>query len=109
MSSKLLLVNNASELTTLKDVNDRVVVMFSASWCGPCKMIKPRIEEMSADSEIKFVYVDLESFQDEEHKYKRFVTSMPTFFFYYKGLIINQVIGANKNKIEEAVNSLSTR
>ena len=34
------------------------VLYFTATWCGPCKMIKPRIQEAANQIPIKFVDVD---------------------------------------------------
>ena len=42
-----------------------VVVDFSAAWCGPCKRMKPNIEQFSESAEdVKVVYADVDGLQD---------------------------------------------
>jgi len=66
-----------------KEENKVVLVNYTASWCGPCKMIAPTFEKMAdaADSSrIEFYKVDVDDASEIAHKAK--VTSMPTFRAY---------------------------
>ncbi len=58
MSDAVTLVTTQSEFEAVLEVNDRVCVDFYAEWCGPCKNIAPKIEEMSKEYvKIKFIKV----------------------------------------------------
>ena len=52
--------------TQLKEAGDKLVVIdFFATWCGPCKMISPVLEEMEAQmSNVKFLKVDVDEAED---------------------------------------------
>jgi len=38
--------------------NKKVVVQFSATWCGNCRIMKPKFKKLSTEYEFPFVYVD---------------------------------------------------
>ncbi|HEU4497066.1 MAG TPA: thioredoxin family protein, partial [Flavobacterium sp.] len=39
--------------------NEKVVVQYSASWCGNCRIMKPKFKKLAAENEgIAFVFVD---------------------------------------------------
>lgn len=61
-----------------------VVVDFYATWCGPCKMIAPQIEEMEANlPEVVFCKVDVDEAEDVAHEHG--INAMPTFIFFKDG------------------------
>jgi len=80
-----------------------VVVDFYATWCGPCKMIAPQIEEMSTSmTDVVFLKVDVDEAEDVAGNYN--VTAMPTFMFFKKGEKVDELMGANADKLRELVN-----
>ncbi len=77
-----------------------VLVDFFATWCGPCRMIAPAIEEIAAAFDGRAVVgkVDVD---EEPALAKRFgVMSIPTLIVLVKGKVVEQAIGArSKNDI----------
>lgn len=70
-----------------------VLVDFFATWCGPCKMIGPILEEIAEEREdIKVVKIDVD--QEPELAAKYGVVSIPTLFVIENGEIKNQAMGA---------------
>ena len=53
-----------------------MILYFSAAWCGPCKMFKPIVQQVSSELEVGIVYVDVDQQRDMAMKYN--VTSVPT-------------------------------
>ncbi|KAL1776897.1 thioredoxin [Sigmodon hispidus] len=79
-----------------------VVVDFSATWCGPCKMIKPFYHSLSEKySNVVFLEVDVDDCQDVAAECE--VKCMPTFQFYKKGQKVGEFSGANKEKLEASI------
>lgn len=76
-----------------------VVVDFWATWCGPCKMIAPIVEELDEEmSNVKFVKVDVDKNPQIANQYK--IVSIPTLKIFKDGKLINTLIGF---KIKDAL------
>uniref|UniRef100_H0W1R6 Thioredoxin n=1 Tax=Cavia porcellus TaxID=10141 RepID=H0W1R6_CAVPO len=88
----------------LNDAGDKLVVVdFSATWCGPCKMIKPFFHSLSEKySKVVFLEVDVDDCQDVAAECE--VKCMPTFQFFKKGKKVSEFSGANKEKLEATIN-----
>ena len=79
----------------IKD-NKIVVVQFAATWCGNCRIMKPKFKKLARENEtMLFVYVDAEKFP-ESRKLAN-VDNLPTFAIYKDGKFVNQV---QTNKFE---------
>lgn len=81
-----------------------VLVDFWASWCGPCKMVSPLIDELSEEhSEYKFCKVNVD---DESALATKFnVMSIPNLVVFKNGEMTNQSAGARpKEEILELFN-----
>merc|ERR1711868_51754 len=83
-----------------------VCVDFFATWCGPCRMIAPYLEELSKELEgkCKFVKVDLDELEDLAAQQE--VKAMPTFSFFKGGKKLESFAGANKERIRSTIDKL---
>jgi len=79
-----------------------VVVDFYATWCGPCKMIAPHLEEMSKTmDDVVFLKVDVDECEKVAEDYN--IQAMPTFVFIKNGEKVTDLCGANIDKLKEIV------
>lgn len=70
-----------------------VLVDFWASWCGPCRMVGPLIEQLSEeDDTVKFVKVDVDENPELAREYK--VVSIPMLVLFENGDVVKKQIGA---------------
>jgi len=53
-----------------------MVLYFTATWCGPCKMFKPTVQAVSAEVGVGINYVDVDQQPDMAQKYN--ISSVPT-------------------------------
>lgn len=113
----IYLIINQNKMEHLNDSNfenfikshKNVVVDFFASWCRPCKMLAPVIEELAdeyKDKEIKIVKVDVDEARQIAQKFD--IMSIPTMVFIQNEKIKDTVVGlltkdAIKNKIQELI------
>lgn len=71
-----------------------VLVDFWATWCGPCKMLAPILDELSNEREdIKIVKVDVDANQELAMKYG--IRSIPTMYVFNAGAIEATKMGAS--------------
>ena len=79
------------------------VYYFTADWCGPCKKVRPIVDELSRDqSEVKFQIIDVDSEGEFARSFE--VKSIPTFILIEDGKQINRITGAQtKNDLEKFI------
>ena len=70
-----------------------VLVDFFATWCGPCRMVAPVLDEIAAErDDIKVVKIDVDQEPDLASQFK--VYSIPTLMVFKNGEVTNQSLGA---------------
>ena len=71
-----------------------VLVDFYATWCGPCRMVAPVIDEIAAEKagEVSVYKVDIDQSPDLAFKYQ--VSSVPTLIVFENGQVKNERLGA---------------
>lgn len=88
--------------------NETVVVQYSATWCGNCRIMKPKFKKLASEnSAVSFLIVDAEKYP-ESRKLAN-VDNLPTFATFKKGDFINQVqtnkFDVLKNLVDEITNN----
>jgi len=70
----------------------KVVVDFFATWCGPCKMLSPVMDNIANDlQDVKFFKVDVDKNEDIAREYG--IMSIPTIIVFKNGEIVNTLVG----------------
>lgn len=70
--------------------NKKVMVQYAASWCGNCRIMKPKFKKLAAENEdVAFLIVDAEKFP-ESRKFAK-VDNLPTFAAFENGVLVDQV------------------
>ena len=82
----------------------KVLVDYFATWCMPCKMLSPILEEVAeADKEVTIVKVDIDEFEQEA--VMAGIRSVPTLVYYKDGKETKRVSGVHsKEEILEIIN-----
>lgn len=70
-----------------------VLVDFFASWCGPCKMMSPIIEEIQREMEGKIKVYKIDTDKEQNLAIEYGIMSIPTFIVFKDGKISAKVIG----------------
>ena len=87
--------------------NEVVVVDFWATWCGPCQMVGPIIEELAADYEGRAAIGKCDVDANSELPAQFGVGNIPTILFFKKGELVNKLVGAQpKAKFVEVLDSI---
>ena len=86
-------VTSANFENEVLNSDKRVLVDFYADWCGPCKILSPRVAEIANENkDIKVVKINVDQNEDLARKYN--ISSMPTLLVIEKGKELNRAVGA---------------
>ena len=101
-----LKVSDASFATDVINSKTPVVVDFWAEWCGPCKMIAPALEELSAELNGKVTIAKINIDENPHVPTKYGVRGIPTMMIFQGGQVAATKVGAlPKSKIKEWIES----
>jgi thioredoxin 1 len=74
------------------------IVDFNATWCGPCKLLKPVFDKAAEDfaGKASFASIDVDQNPAVSEQYK--VQSIPLLLFFKNGKVVHQIIGLTSKK-----------
>ena len=78
-----------------------VLIDFTATWCGPCKMLAPVIEELAGEYQgrVKVGKLDIDDNQATAQKFQ--IRGVPTVLLFHNGKVVDQMVGvAPKSKFQ---------
>ena len=89
-----------------RQLNHKSVLYFTATWCPPCKAIKPLYEEMATKyKDVAFGKVDVDDNSDAALEFE--ISAVPTFVFFDGEEVIERFSGADSNQLLSLVEKLS--
>ena len=95
VNGKILEITDQNFSTEVHDQSGLAMVDFWATWCGPCRMVAPIVEQLAEDYAEQGLRVGkLNVDQNPETASKFEVRSIPTILFFKDGELIDKVIGA---------------
>jgi thioredoxin 1 len=84
-----------------------VMVDFWASWCGPCQVVAPVVEELATEYSGKVKIMKLNTDENPEIAGKYRIMGIPTLMFFKGGKIADQIVGAaSKSQLKTKIDSL---
>ena len=90
---KVLHINKDNFHKEVLDSDKPVLLDFFASWCGPCRMVGPILDEIAEEREdIKVCKVNIDEQPELAHRYR--IMTIPTLMVLKDGNIVDQSIGA---------------
>ncbi len=79
-----------------------VLVDFTAAWCGPCRMIGPAVDQLTAEFEGKAKVVKLDVDTNPLTTAQYGIRSLPTLLIFKHGIVVDKIVGAvAKHVIQE--------
>ena len=104
------MAHNITDATFEAETSEGLVLVdFWATWCGPCLMQAPILEQLWQEideDELKIVKIDVDENPDTAQKFG--IMSIPTLLFKKDGEVVKQVAGVHtKEQIKEIITELS--
>ncbi|NOU69911.1 thioredoxin [Paenibacillus sp. LMG 31458] len=97
-------VKQISDATFNNEIEAGIVLVdFWAPWCGPCKIIAPILDELSAEigDAAKIVKINVDDNPESASKYN--VMSIPTLLVFKDGQLVDQLVGVQSKEKLKAV------
>lgn len=86
--------------------NDLVIVQYGATWCGNCRIMKPKMKRLSRDfDDIKFLYVDAEKLPGSRKLAE--VNNLPTFAAFKGGKLVNQTQTSKEENLKALIDEIA--
>lgn len=99
-NSKIQHINSITEIEQFLHSKKITIIDFFADWCGPCKILGPRFENVANDpkhNNINFIKVDIDNAKELAAKYE--IQSIPTLIYFDKtGKLFKQTAGLVSEK-----------
>ena len=92
--SKPIVLTDDNFSSEVLNASQPVLVDFWATWCGPCRMIAPIVQELSSEYEgrAKVGKLDVDAAQKTAAEFG--IRSIPTLLIFKEGKVADQIIGA---------------
>ncbi len=85
--------------------NETVIVQYMATWCGNCRIMKPKFKKLASENEnVSFILVDAEKYP--ESRKMATVDNLPTFATFKNGSFVNQTQTNRFENLKDLVNEV---
>ena len=93
-NDKIVTITDQNFETEVLQSETPVLVDFWASWCGPCRMVAPLLDELADENDGKVRIAKLNVDENQQVAYKFQVSSIPTFILFKNGQMADRMMGA---------------
>jgi len=108
MAEEVQTLSTVADFAKAKGENKKMVIDFTATWCPPCKRMKPIFKDLKAKfADIAFYQVDVD--ENNETAESEGITAMPTFKTYFNNDIDQTMTGADEGKLKKLISDLDSK
>ncbi|ARU63586.1 thioredoxin [Tumebacillus avium] len=97
-SDAILTITDANFDETIKNSDTPILVDFWATWCGPCRMLAPVLEDVAGETAGKLSIGKLNIDENQTTTQKFGVMSIPTMLVFKGGEVVKTVVGYKSKK-----------
>eukprot|EP00039_Didymoeca_costata_P028498 m.21237 g.21237 ORF g.21237 m.21237 type:complete len:161 (-) comp7083_c0_seq2:51-533(-) len=103
ITSEVKIVTELDEFKTAIDRDEPTIAYFTATWCGPCKMIAPVYNELAEEpGNLTFLKIDVDEAGDIAEEQR--ISGIPDFKVFKNGELLGGLTGADANGLKALIN-----
>ncbi len=107
MSDTVASVTSDNFEETVLRAQNLVMVDFWATWCGPCKIVSPVVEELAKEYEGRVLVAKVNTDENPDLASRYNIRGIPTLMFFKDGKVADQIVGAvPKAQLKSKIDSL---
>ena len=102
----MAIIATNTSFDSLLESEKLIIVDFWATWCGPCRMLSPLLDEVEEEmaDRITVVKVNVDDVREIAMRYR--IMSIPTLLFFKGGELVDKTVGAMpKNVLVDKINA----
>jgi len=106
ISAQIIEVTNVTQFNTLINQNEVVLVDMYASWCGPCRRMRPILQKLSnSRPQVTILKVNTEKVRALAQRYN--IKSIPAFLLFNNGKLVKRIVGSQSlSKMQQLVDRI---
>ena len=102
----MAIIATNTSFDSLLESEKLIIVDFWATWCGPCRMLSPLLDEVEAEMSDKITVVKVNVDDADEIAMRYRIMSIPTLLFFKNGQVVDKTVGAMpKSTLVDKINA----
>jgi len=102
----MAIIATNTSFDSLLESEKLIIVDFWATWCGPCRMLSPLLDEVEGEMSDKVTVVKVNVDDADEIAMRYRIMSIPTLLFFKNGQIVDKTVGAMpKSTLVDKINA----
>ena len=102
----MAIIATNTSFDSLLESEKLIIVDFWATWCGPCRMLSPLLDEVEEEMSDKVTVVKVNVDDADEIAMRYRIMSIPTLLFFKNGQVVDKTVGAMpKSTLVDKINA----
>lgn len=98
---------NSRDFNKVLSTNDASIVVFSAGWCGPCKLQKKVLDDLESDKVAQVFHIDTDIDGNDKITNMYGITAVPSLLIFFNGVLKEKLVGFHAyNVLEELIDKM---
>lgn len=103
--NNITVLDEDDKLNEIIDESKCYMIYFTATWCGPCKLISPNLEKIAGNYKTEFLKIDIDICEEITHLFN--INSVPSFIFFKSNKeFYKKIEGSRLNEIMKVLSEL---